>query len=58
MRGKIEMIDMLGRVVTTEICNQTHQQINVEQLSTGVYTILFISDNNSNRLQARLVITK
>jgi len=56
--GKLQIIDMLGRVVLTAPCNEDHQQLNVEQLVSGVYTVLFVNSTNSNRLEARLLITK
>jgi len=56
--GKIEIIDMLGRVVSVTACNSPAQQINVEQLVSGVYTILFINATDNNRLETRLLITK
>ena len=58
VHGKIQVIDMLGRVVIEAKCSDAHQQINAEQLANGVYTILFINDTNNNRLQTRLVIAK
>lgn len=55
--GNIQVIDALGRVVITKKCTTAEEQLNVSSLSNGVYTILFIS-NNDNRLQTRLLISK
>ena len=58
VQGKIEIIDMLGRVVSVTLVNNPRQQINVEQLVSGVYTVLFINDINGNKLQTKLLIAK
>ncbi len=58
VRGKIEVLDMMGRVASVTTCTGAHQQINVEQLANGVYTILFINEASGNRLQTRLLIAK
>ena len=58
INGKIEIIDMLGRVVSETPCSASTQQINVEQLVSGVYTIVFVNNNSSNKLTARLLIAK
>lgn len=48
----IEIVNSLGQVVKTETLNQNingvkQQQINLENLSNGVYMVRFISDNNT-----------
>jgi len=57
--GRLQVIDALGRVVSEMACNDAHQQINVGDLVSGVYTILFINnDGTGNRLTTRLLIAK
>ena len=55
--GTIQVIDAVGRVVVTVPCNNSHEQINVSNLSNGAYTILFVN-TVGNRLQTRLLINK
>jgi hypothetical protein len=59
VNGTIKVLDMLGRVVISEQCNEVSKQINTSALNNGVYTVQFIDNNNSNnRLQTRIVIAK
>jgi len=56
--GTVEIIDALGRVVSTTKCNSANQQISVANFATGVYTVLFVNEASGNKLQTRLMITK
>ena len=59
VNGKIRLTDALGRVVSETLCTDLHNQINVEALSNGVYTLLFIDNSHpNNRLTSRLLIAK
>jgi hypothetical protein len=55
--GTIQVIDAMGRVVSASKCSGTHHQVNIQQLSNGVYTVLFV-DENGSKLQTRLLVTK
>ena len=57
VRGTIQIIDAMGRVVKSVICQNAHQQISLEGMSNGVYTIQFINEAG-NTLKERLLITK
>ena len=56
--GTLQVIDALGRVVTQTNCHNPHETLDVAQLATGVYTILYVNTASGNRLTARLLITK
>ncbi len=58
VKGKIRIVDALGRVVSETGCYDVRQQINTSSLINGVYTILFINDNGGNMLSTRLLIMK
>jgi hypothetical protein len=58
IKGTIQIIDGLGRIVSVSPCTGTHQQISVDNFANGVYTILFINAASGNRLQARLLIAR
>ena len=59
VKGKIQIIDVLGRIVSETICTDIHSQVNVEALTNGVYTLLFIDDQQpNNKLATRLLIAK
>ncbi|MFI5195634.1 MAG: peptide-N-glycosidase F-related protein [Chitinophagales bacterium] len=59
VKGKIQVIDVLGRVVSEKTFTDIHSQLNVEELSNGVYTLLFIDDKQPNiKLATRLLIAK
>jgi hypothetical protein len=55
--GTIHIIDAVGRVVFTAAATGTHQELNTGNLSTGVYTVLFVAENG-DKLQSRLLIAK
>ena len=58
VRGTLQIIDALGRVVEAVSCNAPTEQLQVGQLPNGVYTILFIGEWTTNKLQTRLLIAK
>ena len=57
VKGTIQIIDAMGRVVKSVNCQNAHEQISLEGMSTGVYTIQFINEVG-NALKERLLITK
>ncbi|MBS1772279.1 MAG: T9SS type A sorting domain-containing protein [Bacteroidetes bacterium] len=59
VKGKISLIDMMGRVVLQQPCQSAQKQINTAQLNNGIYNVVFESENGeAGRLQSRLVIAK
>jgi hypothetical protein len=57
--GTIEILDVLGRVVSRTICNNPTQQIDVTGLASGAYTVIFYNNNDvQNKLQTKLIIAK
>jgi len=58
VKGELQLMDVLGRVVSTRDCNTAHQQMNLDGLANGVYTIVFINSESGNKLTTRLLITK
>lgn len=57
-KGKVQVIDMLGRVVAEQTANTTAIEVNTSNLSNGVYNVVYRSSNNSIQAQERLVIAK
>ncbi len=55
--GTIQVVDMMGRVVLQKECSNSHEELNVSQLSNGVYSVLFIG-SEGNKLQTKLLIAK
>ena len=58
VKGKIRIIDALGRIVSETSVFNTHRQMDTHELVNGLYTILFINDNGGNMLSTRLLIAK
>jgi len=59
VKGTLQLMDELGRVVELIDCQSSHQQLNVASLAGGVYTILYIDGlNPDRRLTTRLLIMK
>ena len=54
--GNIQVLDAMGKLVREEKCFSVDQNINVESLANGVYSVVY-SDKNG-KLQTRLVIAK
>jgi hypothetical protein len=55
--GTVSVIDAIGRVVRTTSIVDAHKELNISGLNTGVYTVLFVSQDG-NKLQSRLMIAK
>jgi hypothetical protein len=59
VKGVINVIDGMGRVVLQQNCNESVTTINTDVLLNGVYTVVFIDERANNaKLQTRLVIAK
>ena len=58
VQGRIEIMDMAGRVVTSAACYDAHTQINVGELSNGVYMLVYINNATGGRSQVKLLIAK
>jgi peptide-N-glycosidase F-like protein/type IX secretion system substrate protein len=58
VKGQLHLIDALGRVVSVTQCNSGEQQIDLQGLASGVYTIVFFNQVSGNKLSTRLLITK
>ena len=59
VNGSILIIDALGRTIETLKCNSVHQDIDITKFNTGVYTISFIDNGNTdNKLTTRILIQK
>lgn len=58
VNGKINLIDMTGRVVATTVANTNETVINTAALANGVYYITYIADNAEVKLKSKLVIAK
>lgn len=57
--GTLRVLDVLGRVVLTENCNEISRQINTSALENGVYTVQYLDKKDgSNKLQTRIIIAK
>ena len=58
VHGHLELTDMTGRVVVSELCTDTHQQLNVSSLANGMYLLMYVNDATGSRVQTKIVITK
>ncbi len=58
VKGHIQVIDALGRVVSEVQCSTASNRLDVAALSNGVYTILFTDDTPGRKLVTRLLIAK
>lgn len=59
VRGRVSVYDALGRVVHSDRINDASFRMNVSNLSTGMYTIVFNDElQQGRRLTTRLMITK
>lgn len=57
--GKLQVVDMMGRVVLQQEVHSPSFVVNTSAISNGVYTILFTSAGDGDtRLQSRIVIAK
>lgn len=57
-QGKVQVIDMLGRVVIEQAANNTVIELNTSNLVNGVYNVVYRGSNNSIQSQERVVIAK
>lgn len=57
-KGKVQVIDMLGRVVLEQIANRTMVEVNTSSLTNGIYNVVYRGSNNSLQAQERVVIAK
>ncbi len=59
INGNITIIDVMGRTVIQEKCNQSNKQIDISGLSNGVYSIIYADvASPENKLVTRLLIAK
>ncbi len=58
VQGRIEIMDMAGRVVTSVACYDAHMQLNVAELSNGVYMLVYINNATGSKSQVKLLIAK
>ena len=58
VNGKLQIMDMLGRVVSETACFTAHQEINTAAFADGVYSVIFTDNQDHGKVQARLVIAK
>jgi hypothetical protein len=59
VKGTIELIDALGRVVFTEPCNAAANTIHLSDFANGMYTVLFVGNAATDiKLQKRIIIAK
>ena len=54
--GMISVVNAFGQVVKEEKCNSTRQNINIENLPSGAYTVVF--QNSKGKLQSKLMIVR
>jgi hypothetical protein len=58
VNGKIQIFDALGRIAAQMQCNGPSLQIGLDNLTNGVYTIVFSDNASGNKLQQKLLIIK
>jgi hypothetical protein len=58
VKGTLQLIDAIGRVVFTQSCTNAAQTINVAQFTNGLYTLVYIDDAAKGKIQTRLLIAK
>ena len=58
VQGRIEIMDMAGRALCSAPCNDAHQQINVADLTNGVYLLVYINNATGSKTQVKLLIAK
>ncbi len=59
VNGMIQIFDAMGRVVKEVRCSSAHQQVDVKELVSGMYTIAYTNLNRpADRLTTRLLIAK
>lgn len=59
VKGSLQLIDMMGRVVYQQKCTMSNQVINTSELANGNYIAVFSDENTGNtKLKTRLTISK
>ncbi len=58
VKGTLQLIDAVGRVVLTRSCTDATQTLNVSPFANGVYTVVYIDDAAKGKIQTRLLIAK
>lgn len=58
VKGVINLIDMTGRVVASQVANSEETTINTAALANGVYYVTYVADNAEVKLKSKLVIAK
>lgn len=58
VKGTLQLIDAVGRVVLSQSCTQATQTLNVTEFANGVYTLVYLDENANGKLQTRLLIAK
>ena len=58
VKGIINLIDMTGRVVASQVANSEETTINTASLANGVYYVTYVADNAEVKLKSKLVIAK
>lgn len=56
--GKIQLLDVMGRVVKELSVNSSYTAINTSQLSSGTYTVVYVDNTNNVKLQQQVVLAK
>lgn len=56
VKGNIQVIDALGKIVMTQVCNNATEEIDVSGVANGVYTIVYT--DGKGKMQTRLMIAK
>jgi hypothetical protein len=57
IKGTIRVTDIMGRLVMETACTAAHQQLSIDHLISGIYTVSY-TDENGNKLQTRLSVAK
>jgi len=58
VKGRLQLIDALGRVIMEKSCNGANQQISVRDMANGLYTLVYVDDNRMNRLTGRVLVAR
>lgn len=56
--GKINLIDMTGRVVASQVVSSNETTISTSALANGVYYVTYISNNTEVKLTSKIVVAK
>lgn len=59
VKGRIQMVDMTGRVVLNMPCTEVMSTVDLSHFSNGMYTVIFFDEESGNtKLQSRVVVAK